>query len=752
MRLPGASTPSGCGDPRTLSGGLLSCLRVRFGNSLQRPGYFLQPLRGIGVAAILIVFCGCSHSRNSMARSTPPLPTTGFKAPGTDPWKLTWNDEASASPAVLWNGNIGFRIGPLGNGLDAQGKSLPFFWAANYEQSGQERLRPSPSPLTTAFTLSGSGPGKCEIKDWSQSLDMSNGKIETSYTEHYDDNDVRVVTISMIDPRRDSIGQQWVVSPTKDATLFMTLDFSGQKIRVQANAIDLGSPKIAQVIYSSSPTIQALTKPDLLSVNPIPVSLKGGQSFTLSSALNFYNDEELMGYWLQIGPQGTRPVKIAGDRSFDEIARASTSVRVGDAQPDIEIDGPIEDQQAIRSFIYYLRGGVDRTVTMSKGLVSPFGMSNDLYNGHVFWDADVWDFPALAFIDPDAAKVIPDYRLAHTSAASDNYDAWMKAGRPTADPKYKPSGIFENSELGLKFPWESSVSGKETGTGPSQFEDHISGDVAFSLSMAESLGIASPRGTAGFVTSMVGAFYRQRSQLRQGGTFDIKGTMSPDENHVGDNDLYTNLLAQWCSNGGDWMLKVTDYLQVQQFNLPKDKTSFLTYDNDQIKGYKQAAAILAIYPLQYPPAEAQAKVMMDRFADKVISDGPAMSDSIDAVIWARIGDTDKAYDAWRHGWMDYVRPPFLLFSEKKNSDRTYFTTGAAGELQSVIYGFLGFRIDSKPEAGASWSLKLKGDRWLSIKPNLPKAWKRVTFRNFHVLGKTYTLTATHQSVQVTQGD
>ena len=144
--------------------------------------------------------------------------------------------------------------------------------------------------------------------------------------------------------------------------------------------------------------------------------------------------------------------------------------------------------------------------------------------------------------------------------------------------------------------------------------------------------------------------------------------------------------------------------------------------------------------------------MMDRFADKVIKNGPAMTDSVHAIIWARLGETDKAYDTWRHGWMDFVRPPFLLFSEKRTSDRTYFATGAAGELQSVIYGFLGFRIDSKPEAGANWSLKLKGDRWLSIKPNLPKAWKRVTFRNFHVLGKTYTLTATHQSVQVTQGD
>ena len=131
--------------------------------------------------------------------------------------------------------------------------------------------------------------------------------------------------------------------------------------------------------------------------------------------------------------------------------------------------------------------------------------------------------------------------------------------------------------------------------------------------------------------------YRQRSEFytMRGRGGEIKGTMSPDENHIGDNDLYTNLLAMWLTNGRKWPATPT-------YKLPKDATSFLTYDNDPVKGYKQAAAVLACYPLQYPPAEAQTKVMLERFAPKVNANGPAMTDSIHAsALGARSGSRTR---------------------------------------------------------------------------------------------------------------
>jgi trehalose/maltose hydrolase-like predicted phosphorylase len=176
--------------------------------------------------------------------------------------------------------------------------------------------------------------------------------------------------------------------------------------------------------------------------------------------------------------------------------------------------------------------------------------------------------------------------------------------------------------------------------------------------------------------------------------------------------------------------------------LPRDEESFLTYEGDPERTYKQAAAVLAIYPLQFPEAERQAKVMMERFAPKVTPNGPAMSDSVHALIWARLGETEKAYRTWRKSWQDFTKHPLLLFSEKRSKEVSYFTTGAGGCLQTVIYGFLGFRLDEWTPPETQWSRRLRSGLVLSVRPSLPSEWRRVTFKNFRVLGKTYSLEAT----------
>ncbi len=47
--------------------------------------------------------------------------------------------------------------------------------------------------------------------------------------------------------------------------------------------------------------------------------------------------------------------------------------------------------------MFYLQSAIHPDGGMS---ISPFGLSNQMYNGHVFWDADIWVFPALALLDP----------------------------------------------------------------------------------------------------------------------------------------------------------------------------------------------------------------------------------------------------------------------------------------------------------------------------------------------------------------
>ncbi len=510
----------------------------------------------------------------------------------------------------------------FGYRINRFGEPILQFSAAEYEETGEEKIIPKPIPVT--FDPKG-------VTNYAQTLDMKTGELKTSWQQNDDS-----ITVTSV------------------------VDSAGRLIR-----------KIAH------------TKPELL----------------------------------EIKVDGGDPSSIEPDLAFDEAKGKCEA----EWETDIEIEGPVVDQQAIRSFLFYLRRAIHPSGKMS---VSPYALSNKTYNGHIFWDADIWVFPAIALLDPARASTIPGYRVHMLPAARRNFQAWVKAGKPTGagalvvEPRYQAQGA--------KFPWESSVTGQETVKGESKFQDHITGSIAWSVSLANALGITKDKE----ILPAAAAFYQSRSVVGPNGR-EINGTMSPDEFHTGNNDLYTNLLAQWCMNGGKWE---GDNL----FKLPAREGSFLTYDGDKLRAYKQAAAVLAIFPLQFPAAVAQSKEMMARFSTKVTPNGPAMSDSIHALIEARMGDSDRAYETWHKSWRPFTDHPLLLFSEKRSRASTYFVTGAAGCLQTVLFGFLNLRIGpEKPVRG--WARPLKNGFWLTADPKLPKQWKSVKLKGISILGRKETL-------------
>lgn len=94
--------------------------------------------------------------------------------------------------------------------------------------------------------------------------------------------------------------------------------------------------------------------------------------------------------------------------------------------------------------------------------LSPMGLSGLGYNGHVFWDTEMFMYLPLLIFHPEMAKEFVEYRFNRLEAAKKNALAYG----------YK----------GAMYPWESAISGEEetpvwalSGT----FEHHITGDVAF---------------------------------------------------------------------------------------------------------------------------------------------------------------------------------------------------------------------------------------------------------------------------------
>ena len=433
--------------------------------------------------------------------------------------------------------------------------------------------------------------------------------------------------------------------------------------------------------------------------------------------------KELLFPGSQFAPaQFTLPVLFSIKRTSKPPEPIVSSHPLNDWRTDISIDGPTEDQQAIHSWMFYLWSSVPDNADTP---VAPMGLSSTLYMGHQFWDADIWMFPALALTAPEKARTIANYRL---------------RARPT----------FTNPPL-TGYAWESSARGEELAPPEFQKAIHITGDVAFMLHQATELGLA-PEDEADTIGRYAATYYSFHSQESRSIGYpnapanqrEILAVLGPDEYHVSDNDLYTNALAQWLEDRFDnGRLK---------YKFPKDEQGLISYDNDPIRNYGQADAALAIYPLQNQEAEKEANQIMTRIAPKTNPSSPAMTDSVHALILARLGKTDEAYQLWRHSWQDFSNHPLMLFSEERNKDRTYFLTGAAGCLQTVLYGFLGFRIDSKKDPQALWAKRLRGGDWLTLNPHLPKQWNKVTFRNFPLLGQRYTLIATHSGVTVTQGE
>ena len=125
-----------------------------------------------------------------------------------------------------------------------------------------------------------------------------------------------------------------------------------------------------------------------------------------------------------------------GDRVLAEHKQAWARVW---SVADIEIDGAPELQRAIRFAIYHLGGAAnpdDEWVS-----IGARGLAGSAYNGHVFWDTDVFMLPFFILCRPEAARALVMYRF-HTL--------------PAARAKAQSLGY-----RGALYPWESADGGRE---------------------------------------------------------------------------------------------------------------------------------------------------------------------------------------------------------------------------------------------------------------------------------------------------
>jgi alpha,alpha-trehalose phosphorylase len=194
---------------------------------------------------------------------------------------------------------------------------------------------------------------------------------------------------------------------------------------------------------------------------------------------------------------------------------------------DIQLDGAPELQQAVRFNLFQLMQATAR----GEGLGVPAkGLTGRGYEGHYFWDTEIYVVPFLAHTTPRWAKQVLQFRCGMLGAAR--------------------TRARELGHRGALYPWRT-ISGEEASAwyaaGTAQY--HINADIAYAMhqyaSITGDVGSMADNAAEVLIETarlwMELGFFSERCE----GRFCINAVTGPDEyTTVVDNNAYTNLMAK----------------------------------------------------------------------------------------------------------------------------------------------------------------------------------------------------------------
>lgn len=406
---------------------------------------------------------------------------------------------------------------------------------------------------------------------------------------------------------------------------------------------------------------------------------------------------------------------------------------------DIRVPGHAPVEQALRFGSYHLRlpAGDDPRVSIGART-----LSGRAYEGHVFWDSEIFMLPFFLHVEPKLARNLLLYR------------------HRTLDGARRRASQF--GYRGACFAWESTITGddvtpgkillKSTGkeipifTGSQQI--HVTADIAYAVwryweATLDEEFLHGPGMELLFETAR---FWASRVE-QDGKRFHIRGVVGPDEYHHSVNDnAYTNWMARFnleraswvaqhlgtgIAEAGEWaemaaslyVPQPDEHGVIEQFegffglgSYPlaeearfKAPVSRL-FDWEQInrlKIIKQADVLML--PLLFPDAFTDEIVAANyRYYEPLTDHGSSLSPAVHAAIAARIGRQQDAERYLKQSlWLD-------LSNGMDNSMLGVHPATMAGTWQALVFGFLGVHFDEsgpQPSPGAGARLP---DAWNTL--------------------------------------
>lgn len=413
---------------------------------------------------------------------------------------------------------------------------------------------------------------------------------------------------------------------------------------------------------------------------------------------------------------------------------------------DIRVPGEPAVEQALRFGSYHLRLPAADDPRVSIGARALTGRA---YEGHVFWDVEIFMLPFHLHTDPARARNLLMFR-----------HATLEGARRHAR---------ELGQRGACFAWESDVVGndvtpsrivlKSTGrsipifTGRQQI--HVTADVAYAVwrywnATLDEDFLAGPGADILFETARFWAGRVVRGPRR----LHIRGVVGPDEyHHDVDDNAYTNWMARFNLERAAWTAErlgrhraeaqawrgvacelhcpgpradgvieqFEGFFELDDYPLSADERFRAPvarlFDWEEVnrrKVIKQADVLML--PMLFPDAFDDNVVAANyRYYEPLTDHGSSLSPAVHAAIAARLGLVDDAERYWRESlWLD-------LSNTMENSTLGIHAAAMGATWQALVFGWLGIRFDNEGPCAAPRAAERMPLGWRSVALTL--AWR-----------------------------
>ncbi|HSK13679.1 MAG TPA: hypothetical protein VK907_10720, partial [Phnomibacter sp.] len=464
-----------------------------------------------------------------------------------DPWKISAAtiDPSNYYGITVANGMLGVVSSPQ------PFKVKDVVLAGAYDQYGRGRVSnfiPSFNLLNMRFEIDGRGIDAANISGLRQELDMRGAAFTTRFS-HADKADISY-TYYALRHLPYCVLMDVTVQAKKDLTLGAASVMEAPDLLrdVQNYYNEIDRPHVVMSLLTStakSPTGKML----MCASNSFLFTEHHGHEPRVIHEM-WDNNMHLMKFGKQLKAGETYTFSIAGssitsahhDDPLNEAERLTIFAKLEGRdrllqrhreawnelwKSDIQIEGDAQAQQDVRSMLYHLYSFTREGTALSP---SPMGLSGLGYNGHVFWDTELWMYPALLVMKPALAKSMMEYRYQRLEAAKRN--------------------AFSKGYRGAMFPWESAETGVEETpvwalSGP--FEQHITACVAIAAwnYYAATQDKEWLRQKGWPLLKETADFWASRVERKGPGQYEINNVVAADEwaENV-DNNAFTNAAAK----------------------------------------------------------------------------------------------------------------------------------------------------------------------------------------------------------------